>query len=99
MPNKPVWEANMEAQWKKRLDCASRCQRCGEALSQKDARILSVFDHQPLCLKCKQAEEKRPDYEDRSKQMIAECIGTTGRPYGDPAGYCFHHFCPFKCKD
>jgi hypothetical protein len=30
--------------------------------------------------------------------MIASCIGTTGKPYGDPAGYCFHHFCPFTCK-
>jgi hypothetical protein len=29
--------------------------------------------------------------------MMAECIDETGRPYGDPASYCFHHFCPFKC--
>ena len=47
---------------------------------------------------CKRAEEKRPDYPDQSRQMIADCLSTTGKPYGDPAGYCFHHFCPFKCK-
>jgi hypothetical protein len=46
---------------------------------------------------CKREEEKRPDYEDMSKQMIAHCMETTDKPYGDPASYCFHHFCPFKC--
>jgi hypothetical protein len=30
--------------------------------------------------------------------MMAECITETGKPYGDPASYCFHHFCPFKCS-
>jgi hypothetical protein len=29
--------------------------------------------------------------------MIAECISNTGKPYGDPQGYCFHHFTPYKC--
>jgi hypothetical protein len=29
--------------------------------------------------------------------MMAECTEQTGRPYGDPASYCFHHFIPFKC--
>ena len=46
----------------------------------------------------KKEEEKRPDYEDMSKQMIAHCMETTDKPYGNPASYCFHHFCPFKCK-
>jgi len=49
-------------------------------------------------MECKKEEEKRPDYEDMSKQMIAACMETTNKPYGDPASYCFHHFCPFKCK-
>jgi len=31
--------------------------------------------------------------------MIADCIAETGKPYGDTAGYCFHHFLPFRCKD
>jgi hypothetical protein len=99
MQNKPVLEVTMEEQWKKNLACASRCQRCGDPLGKKDERILSIVDHQPICLRCKQTEEKRPDYEDQSKLMIAECIGATGRPYGDPAGYCFHHFCPFRCQN
>jgi hypothetical protein len=88
----------MEAQWQKQLSCASRCQRCAKPLEPKDRRVLSVFDHQPVCLSCKLAEETRADYPDRSKQMIADCIGATGKPYGDPAGYCFHHFLPFRCK-
>ncbi len=89
----------MEDNWKKQLSCASQCQHCQRPLGKKDHRVLSVYDHQPICIHCKQAEETRPDYPDQSKRMIASCITTTGKPYGDPAGYCFHHFCPFKCKD
>jgi len=89
----------MEEHWEKKLSCASRCQRCGASLGKTDGRILSVLDHQPICLACKQAEETRPDYSDQSKHMIASCIATTGKPYGDTASYCFHHFLPFKCKD
>ena len=88
----------MEENWEKRLSCASRCRRCNHPLEEKDQRILSVYDHQPICMVCKNEEEKRPDYDDASKQMIARCMQDTNKPYGDPAGYCFHHFCPFKCS-
>jgi hypothetical protein len=85
-------------QWEKELSCASSCQHCGAALGTRSDRILSVFNHEPICMDCKRAEEKRLDYPDQSRQMIADCLSATGKPYGDPAGYCFHHFCPFKCK-
>lgn len=88
----------MQGNWEKQLSCASQCERCQKPLAEKDQRLLSVYDHQPICIDCKKAEEKRPDYEDVSKQMIATCLLETNKPYGDPASYCFHHFCPFKCK-
>jgi len=88
----------MEKNWEKQLACAENCRRCGKSLQNKDRRLLSVYDHEPICMGCKEEEEKRPDYEDMSKQMIAACMETTNKPYGDPASYCFHHFCPFKCK-
>ena len=88
----------MQKNWEKQLSCASQCRRCQKPLSEKDRRILSVYDHQPICIDCKKAEEKQPDYEDVSKQMIATCLKETNKPYGDPASYCFHHFCPFKCN-
>ena len=47
---------------------------------------------------CKEEEEKRPDYEEISKQMIGQCLIDTEVQYGDPEGYCFHHFYPFKCE-
>ena len=84
--------------WEKELSCAKKCSRCSNSLETRDRRILSVFDHQPICLDCKNEEEKRPDYEDASRQMMAQCIAETEKPYGDPASYCFHHFCPFKCS-
>jgi hypothetical protein len=84
--------------WKKELACAEKCFHCHKALSGKDRRILSVIDHQPICVSCKNEEEKRPDYEDASRHMMAQCMRETDKPYGDPAGYCFHHFCPFKCE-
>ena len=87
----------MEKDWEKQLACAVDCGRCGQSLQDKDQRFLSVYDHRPICMACKSEEEKRPDYEDMSRRMIAVCMEKTGKPYGDPAGYCFHHFCPFKC--
>jgi hypothetical protein len=89
----------MDETWEKHLDCASICQRCRKPLGKKDPRILSVVDHQPICLDCKQSEEAQPEYSDQSKQMIAGCIAATGKPYGDTASYCFHHFLPFTCKE
>jgi hypothetical protein len=83
--------------WEKQLSCAEVCSRCSRPLKNKERRILSVVDHQPICLDCKKEEEKKPDYEDASRQMMAECMQQTGRPYGDTASYCFHHFIPFKC--
>ena len=87
----------MSDQWEKALSCAEKCTICEGKLEKRDQRILSVFTHAPICMTCKQAEEKRPDYADVSKGMIGQCIEDTGRPYGDPGGYCFHHFCPYKC--
>ncbi|MGD8961764.1 MAG: hypothetical protein PVF29_08845 [Desulfobacterales bacterium] len=83
--------------WEKQLSCAKECSRCNRSLTNKERRILSVVDHQPICIDCKKQEEQKPDYEDASKQMMAECMKQTGRPYGDTASYCFHHFIPFKC--
>ena len=88
----------MEENWEKELSCANQCKRCHQSIEDKDQRILSVYDHQPICMACKSEEEKQPDYDDTSKQMIAQCMEETNKPYGDPASYCFHHFCPFKCK-
>jgi hypothetical protein len=88
----------MTDHWEKALACATQCARCGETLGRAEPRFLSLDDHAPICAGCRRAEERGPDYEDRAKQMIAECIAATGRPYGDPAGFCFHHFCPFTCR-
>jgi hypothetical protein len=87
----------MNQNWEKALSCANECKRCGGQIEDRAQRILSVYDHQPICMACKNEEEKRPDYDDTSKQMIAKCMQETHKPYGDPASYCFHHFCPFKC--
>jgi len=87
----------MSDQWEKNLACATNCQSCGNELGAKDQRILSVYTHEPICMSCKQEEEKKADYADQSKSMMSQCIKETGKPYGDPAGYCFHHFCPYKC--
>ena len=89
----------MEENWKEQLACAVVCQHCNMPLGQKDKRLLSVYDHQPICMDCKREEEKKPDYEDRTREMISACMETENRPYGSPASYCFYHFCPFKCQD
>ncbi len=84
--------------WKKELSCAVTCSECGQALSEGDERILSMYDHRVICMGCKQREEQESDYKDTAMGMIAGCMKETGKPYGDPEGYCFHHFAPYRCK-
>lgn len=37
------------------------CDRCGGSL--KDGRTMSMFNTQCICMKCKEKERKRPDYD------------------------------------
>jgi hypothetical protein len=83
--------------WAEKLSCATQCRRCNQKLGPKDQRILSVYDHEAICMGCKSEEETRPDYEEISKQMIGQCLIDTEVQWGDPEGYCFHHFYPFTC--
>lgn len=87
----------MEDMWEKELSCAVACSCCEKKLTPTDLRILSVYNHQPVCLDCKKSEEARPGYEAVSKDMIGSCMIDSEIKYGDPSGYCFHHFYPFKC--
>jgi hypothetical protein len=87
----------MTESWNKKLACSTQCDRCRQKLGQKDQRILSVYDHQPICMICKKAEEKRPDYEAVSRAAVGQCMIDTELTYGDPGGFCFYHFYPFTC--
>lgn len=87
----------MSEKWKTSLTCALNCTRCGKDLKGSEERILSVYDHDPICMPCKKEEENRSDYEETSKQMIGNCMAETEVLYSDPGGYCYHHFYPFKC--
>jgi hypothetical protein len=85
-------------QWEKNLACAMACHRCNAELTPKTPRILSVYDHQPICMDCKAAEEARDDYGAVSREAIGSCMAETEILYGDPEGYCLHHFYAFTCK-
>ena len=43
----------------------TKCDRCGGSLAE--GRILSMYNEDVLCLKCKDAETRREDYEDAVK--------------------------------
>ena len=90
-------ERKMPDSWEEKLTCALRCARCDGTLAPTDQRILSVYDHEPICMTCKAEEETRPDYADVSKQTIGQLMGETELLYSDPKGYCYHHFYPFRC--
>ena len=85
-------------QWEEKLACAVACHRCNAGLKSNQQRILSVYDHEPICLACKKKEEQRADYETISRQTIGTCMAETEVLYSDPGGYCLHHFYPFTCK-
>ena len=83
--------------WAEKLTCAIQCHRCERQLAPTDPRILSVYDHEAICSACKEKEEKRDDYEEVSKRTIGQCLIDTEMQWGDPQGYCYHHFYPFTC--
>lgn len=84
--------------WEEKLSCALACHRCNASLSPSDQRILSIYDHEPICLRCKKEEEQRADYETAAREAIGTCMAETEVLYSDPNGYCLHHFYPFTCK-
>jgi len=85
----------MKDKWEEIIDCATMCSRCNTTLGLDVPRILSVYDHQAVCMECKRKEEERPDYETVSKRMIGECIADVDQQWGDREGYCYHHFYPY----
>jgi len=87
----------MTGDWKEKLECALYCPRCNRRLAATDPRILSVYDHEPICTDCKKEEESRPDYAEVSKNMIGECMADSELHYSDPGGYCYHHFYGYTC--
>jgi len=87
----------MAGNWKENLFCATECPRCHTGLTAQDRRILSCYDHDAICMTCKKKEEKRPDYEETSKNMIGQCMTDTELSQSDPQGYCYSHFYPYKC--
>lgn len=89
----------MAVEWEKRLACATECSKCAKSLTPKDQRILSVYDHEPICMTCKTREEQQPDYKATSLSMVREClVDVELMPTGDPGEYCFHHFYPYTCR-
>lgn len=73
---------NMKDDWTEMLSCATHCHRSDQKLDPKDPRILSVYDHQAICMTCKKDEEKKPDYEEVSRQTIGECMIDTEIQWG-----------------
>ena len=53
-----------------RFYTVSKCDRCGGSL--EGGRILSMFNTDVLCMKCKDEERKRPDYKAAQEADIAE---------------------------
>lgn len=47
------------------------CDRCGESLA--GGRTMSIYNEETICLKCAEAERKRPDYEAARSAEIAAC--------------------------
>ena len=87
----------MSRPWLEELSCATHCTRCQGRLQATDLRILSVYDHRAICMKCKEIEEAREDYPDVSMTVAEQCLIHSESGIGDPRGYCYHHFYPYHC--
>jgi len=91
-------DKDMKDNWKEEIICSTQCSRCNEAIGENEERILSVYDHSPICMKCKKKEENASDYEEFSKRMIGQCMIDSELRMEDPADYCYHHFYPYSCS-
>ena len=87
----------MNEAWEEKLSCAVACARCKKKLGAQEQRILSVYDDEPICTDCKKKEEGQSDYGEVSRKMIGQCMADVEQQLGDPAGFCYHHFYPYKC--
>ena len=47
-----------------------KCDRCGGSLVS--GRIMSMFNTDCICMKCKEEEKKRPDYDETVRRDIEE---------------------------
>ena len=47
----------MNDNWEERISCSTECLRCKKRLGQEDERILSVYDHQTICMDCKKMKK------------------------------------------
>ena len=83
--------------WKEKIACLTECPRCSRKLGADDRRIFSSYDHEPICMDCKKAEEARPDYETVSREMIGSCMADAELQQGDAEAFCYNHFYPYKC--
>ncbi len=83
--------------WKEKILCAIQCSRCHSRLKPTDKRILSCYDHEAICIRCKKDEEARPDYEEVAKRMIGQCISEIELKQFDPEAYCYNHFYAYRC--
>jgi hypothetical protein len=86
----------MESKRKQKNACANRCPRCETPFSPGDQRILSVYDHQAICMECKNKEVHASNYQQFSKSMIKQCMLNTELTMADPGDYCYHHFYPYR---
>ncbi|MBQ7797581.1 MAG: gamma-glutamylcyclotransferase [Clostridia bacterium] len=55
---------------KDRFFTKKHCDRCGASL--EGGRIMSMYNEDCICMKCKDAETKRSDYKDAQNAEIAE---------------------------
>ncbi|SEM61561.1 hypothetical protein SAMN04489760_1273 [Syntrophus gentianae] len=83
---------------KEKIMCLSHCPRCDRPLKVKDERILSVYDHEPICMRCKSEEEKRHDYGEILQKMFWHCMINVQMAQGDPGRYYYNHFYTYKCQ-
>ena len=52
------------------------CDRCGGSL--REGRIMSMYNEDCICIKCKEIERLRPDYKDAVQKDLKEYISRNG---------------------
>jgi len=87
---------DMSDNWKEKLFVPRNAQDATRDYCQGSENLVLL---RPRCHlhECKKKEEKRPDYEETSKEHDWAMLNRYGTKSERSAGLCYSHFYPYKC--
>ena len=79
----------MKDKWEENLSCAIRCAKCGKDLGSKDERVLSVYDHEVICMHVRKNKRHGTITRRSRKKSSVNVWPSKSRPWWTPEDTAF----------